>query len=217
MLSFAQPIEVDLLETDETPHSVTPGEVLPSKILIALRDEFYIGSELKQAFDAARATIRGAQPVHRQVLASILSDFAATDAVNILRRNEQLRSEFTAHLKTTFTSMHQQTAIDELQRLRSVLELTPAQLASMIGLDTHDVVALLDGDPREIPARTSVRIHEMARGLTRLLRIFRPERLPDVIRRSARAFADESALEMILRGRINDVAAIYERTLTYQG
>jgi transcriptional regulator with XRE-family HTH domain len=50
----------------------------------------------------------------------------------------------------------------------------------------------------------------------RLLEIFCRDRLPLAIRRKAKLFNGETALEWILRGRIEQVVESYERTLLYQ-
>jgi len=52
--------------------------------------------------------------------------------------------------------------------------------------------------------------------LTKLLKIFRHTRLPQVIRRTAELFSGERALDWILRGKIVDVANRYEISLRFQ-
>jgi len=52
--------------------------------------------------------------------------------------------------------------------------------------------------------------------LTRLLALFRPERLPEVIQRPADLFDGERALDWIRRGRAAEVADRYEMALSYQ-
>jgi len=54
------------------------------------------------------------------------------------------------------------------------------------------------------------------RALARLLRLFRPERLPQVVRRRAEIFHAEPALNWILRGRLDSVVERYEAALSFQ-
>lgn len=49
-----------------------------------------------------------------------------------------------------------------------------------------------------------------------LLRMYRPERLPDIIRRPAPAFGEDSALSFILAGRLADVVRIHDDLLQFQ-
>ena len=59
-------------------------------------------------------------------------------------------------------------------------------------------------------------VNRASSAVMRLAAIFRPERLPQVIRRKAALFGGESALDWILRGQIHEVADRYETTLAYQ-
>lgn len=67
-----------------------------------------------------------------------------------------------------------------------------------------------------IPSEREAAILATEAALRRLLAIFRPERLPLVVRREAELFDGETALEWILRGRIPDVVMHYENAFLYQ-
>lgn len=58
---------------------------------------------------------------------------------------------------------------------------------------------------------------EASVALDLLLDIIEPEHLADVIRRPALVFDNRSALDLILEGRIAEVAQSYARAFTYQG
>jgi hypothetical protein len=67
-----------------------------------------------------------------------------------------------------------------------------------------------------IPNEKLGQLQAASNALSRLLGIFRPERLPQVIRRPAELFDQESAADWIIAGRITDVAERYESILAYQ-
>jgi hypothetical protein len=67
-----------------------------------------------------------------------------------------------------------------------------------------------------IPRERGAAILAVESALGRLLEVFRPERLPLVVRRKADLFDGETALEWILRGRIDEVVDRYDRTFAYQ-
>lgn len=60
------------------------------------------------------------------------------------------------------------------------------------------------------------KLDSAAAALKRLVALFRPERLPEVIRRPAELFRGERAIDWIQRGRIADVADRYDLALSYQ-
>lgn len=59
-------------------------------------------------------------------------------------------------------------------------------------------------------------LHVLDAALGRLVRLFRPDRLPSVVRRPADLFGGERALDWILRGRAAEVADRYDVALSYQ-
>jgi len=80
-----------------------------------------------------------------------------------------------------------------------------------------DTVRLWERGHGEVPAARRAELLLADKALDRLLELFRPERLPQVIRRKADLFDKEQALDWILRGRIADVADRYDAALSYQG
>jgi hypothetical protein len=68
-----------------------------------------------------------------------------------------------------------------------------------------------------IPVEARTTISRASAAVTRMLGIFRPERLPQVVRRTVDIFDGQSALDWILLGRIDEVASRYEAAFAYQG
>ncbi len=102
-----------------------------------------------------------------------------------------------------------------LDRLRTCLDLSQEDLGTMFGVTGEDVRAWESGGA-EIPEITFARLISAGTALDRMLWLFRPDRLPQVIRRRAEAFNGERALEWILDGRIAEVADRYDSGLSYQ-
>lgn len=119
--------------------------------------------------------------------------------------SEKLRAE---------TSQSQ--ARQSLRSLLSRLDLSATDAAQMLRVSAADVERWESGE-RQIPTESQALLNRGASALTRLSAVFRPERLPQVIRRAAPLFDGQSALEWILQGRIGEVAAKYESVLLYQG
>jgi len=104
------------------------------------------------------------------------------------------------------------------QSLRNVLtrlELSIEDLSRIFAVSVGDIEAWESG---RRPMRTEYQsiVNRASSAVMRLAAIFRPERLPQVIRRKAALFGGESALDWILRGQIHEVADRYETTLAYQ-
>jgi hypothetical protein len=95
-----------------------------------------------------------------------------------------------------------------------------------LALSTEDLSRLFETSLNELetwesglsPIRPEIRpvVNRVSSGVNKLLTMFRPERLPDVVRREAELFDGQSALAWILQGRIEDVVNRYERALAYQ-
>lgn len=102
-----------------------------------------------------------------------------------------------------------------LRSLMSRLELSQDDLGRMLGV-SGETIRRWERGSTGIPAdrRSEILVTESA--LRRLQDLFRPERLPTVVRRPAELFDGETALEWILRGRIAEVADRYETALLYQ-
>jgi len=103
-----------------------------------------------------------------------------------------------------------------LRRLGAYLGLSMDHLARMFEV-AGDTIRLWERGHGEVPAARMSELLLADKALDRLLDLFRPERLPQVIRRKADLFDKEQALDWILRGRIADVADRYDAALSYQG
>ncbi len=101
----------------------------------------------------------------------------------------------------------------EIQR---ALDLSCSDLGMAFGT-TGEAVRGWESDSTEIPDVTLARIVAAHGAVRSLEETFRPERLPQVIRRRAPVFNGERALDWILDGRIAEVAERYQRGLSYLG
>ena len=107
-------------------------------------------------------------------------------------------------------------ARQSLRQLLERLELSTADLSQWLGVPT-ETVDQWESARTAIPPATRAALAQADDAVSRLLAIFRPERLPQVIRQKADIFEGESARDWILRGRIQDVADLYESAFAYQG
>lgn len=105
---------------------------------------------------------------------------------------------------------------EAIERLMDCLRLSQDQLGRLLGV-TGETVRRWKAGATGIPLSRVAELTAAEAALNRLLRIFRPERLPLVIRRKADVFGGEAALAWILDGRIAEVADRYELSLAYQG
>jgi transcriptional regulator with XRE-family HTH domain len=103
-----------------------------------------------------------------------------------------------------------------IERLMGGLSLSQDQLGRMLGVSGETVRRWKTG-ATGIPLSQVAELTAAESALDRLLRIFRPERLPLAIRRRAELFGGRRALDWILDGRIAEVADRYEAGLAYQG
>lgn len=101
-----------------------------------------------------------------------------------------------------------------LEKLMTVLDLTARECARMIGASPASVKAWQAGTASP-PKKTAAHLTQAEAALDRLLTMFRPERLPLVIRRHAPAFGGRPALDLILEGRITEVVDHYSLSLRY--
>ena len=95
------------------------------------------------------------------------------------------------------------------------LGLTREEVAGMF----HVSVETLDGwesGRTPISQASLAQLQAASAALSKLMGVFRPERLPQVIRREAELFDGEPAVDWIVRGRITEVAERYENILAYQ-
>lgn len=103
-----------------------------------------------------------------------------------------------------------------LRSLMTRLELSQDDLGRMFGV-SGETIRRWERGSTAIPADRRSAILAAESSLRRLQDLFRPGRLPTVVRRAAEAFDGDTALEWILRGRIADVADRYEVALVCQG
>ncbi len=103
-----------------------------------------------------------------------------------------------------------------LERLMECLGLSQDQMGRMLDVSGETVRRWKSG-ATGIPLSRVAELTAAESALNRLLQIFRPERLPLVIRRKAEVFGGKAALDWILDGRIAEVADRYELSLAYQG
>lgn len=99
-------------------------------------------------------------------------------------------------------------------RVRECLDVGLEDIGTMAGA-TGEAVREWQNGTAEIPEPALGRMIAAGNSLDQLLGIFRPERLPQVIRRRADVFDGERALDWILDGRIAEVADRYDQGLAY--
>ncbi len=99
-------------------------------------------------------------------------------------------------------------------RFRSSLDIGYEDLGTMFGVAGRTARAWHEGR-EEVPDTVFARMIAAESALNRLAQVFRPDRLPEVIRRRAPAFDEERALDWILDGRIAEVADRYDTGLAF--
>lgn len=104
---------------------------------------------------------------------------------------------------------------DILRRLMAQLALSYDQLGRAFGV-SGETIRRWERGSHEIPADRMAVLVETEAALRRLVSLFKPERLPHVLRRKAALFGEESGLDWIFRGRMAEVAERYEAALAYQ-
>jgi DNA-binding transcriptional regulator YiaG len=103
-----------------------------------------------------------------------------------------------------------------VRRLMTHLALSYDQLGRALNL-SGETVRRWERGTHPIPEDRMAELIQADAALARLLEVFQPERLPQVLRRKADLFQGDTALDLILRGRLGDVADRYEVALAYQG
>jgi transcriptional regulator with XRE-family HTH domain len=103
-----------------------------------------------------------------------------------------------------------------LRRLMTLLGLSYDQLGRAFSV-SGETVRRWERGSHPIPDERLPDLTQADSALSRLLHIFRPDRLLQVVRRKAELFEGETGLSWILRGRIADVAGRYETALAFQG
>lgn len=102
-----------------------------------------------------------------------------------------------------------------LRSLMSHLELSYSELGRMFDV-SGETARRWEKGTHPVPAARAAEIGSAGAALDRLLAMFRPETLAQVIRREVDLFEGASALGWILAGRIGEVADRYELALSYQ-
>jgi len=102
-----------------------------------------------------------------------------------------------------------------LRRMMAYLGLSLDHLARIFDVSS-ETIRLWERGKSEVPNSLLSELLLADTALHRLLEIFRPERLAQVIRRKNDLFERDQALDWILRGRLADVADRYEEVLAYQ-
>jgi hypothetical protein len=102
-----------------------------------------------------------------------------------------------------------------IQWLMGALRLSLSDVGRMVGVSDETVRRWARG-ATGIPEAKLAILDVGGAALARLLRLVRPDRLPEVIRRPADAFGGQRAFDWILQGRVREVADQYERELAYQ-
>jgi hypothetical protein len=110
----------------------------------------------------------------------------------------------------------QSQARQAIRRLISGLELSSEDMAGLLGVPTG-IVREWESSETPVPTEMRATLTQADNALSRLLAIFRPERLPQVIRQKADLFQGASARDWIRQGRIQEVADLYEAAFAYQG
>lgn len=103
-----------------------------------------------------------------------------------------------------------------LRRLMTLLGLSYDQLGRAFSV-SGETVRRWERGSHPIPDERLPDLSQADAALSRLLQVFRPDRLLQVVRRKAELFEGETGLSWILRGRIADVAGRYETALAFQG
>ncbi len=101
----------------------------------------------------------------------------------------------------------------DLRRLIALFGLSGEEAATLFEIDEVVLGKWLEGTP--LPMVQGVRLDRALAAAERLCAMFKPEALPDVVRREAPVFQGRRALDLILDCRADAVAAAYDRLLSY--
>ena len=102
-----------------------------------------------------------------------------------------------------------------LRQLMANLSLSYDNVGRMFRV-SGETVRRWENGTNAIPNERNSEITLAREPLNKLLQMFLPSKLPQVIRRTAQLFNGERALDWILQGRISEVANRYELSLRYQ-
>ncbi len=136
----------------------------------------------------------------------------ASDWDRILTQVATFQAELVGRLRELERSDRARLGIPLLMK---TLDFSYDEAGRLFGVSGETVRRWADGSVR-VPPEQLAKIDEAIASLQRLVRVLKPGRLGEVIRRPAEVFRGEPAINWILAGRIREVAEIYERMLTYQ-
>lgn len=137
------------------------------------------------------------------------------DPLKVHRFQECLANYSAAVLAVVSEQVNSIDGREILRRLMANLQISFDELGRMFGVAGETVRRWQTGFT-PIPNERNELITRTQQPLAILLEIFRPVKLPQVIRRPAKLFGGECALDWILRGKIKEVANRYELALRYQ-
>lgn len=118
--------------------------------------------------------------------------------------------------------LNQTLAVLALTTMRTGLQMTDADLATMLwnqsGLEINDsMIRGWRSRISDVPEELIYLLLEDEQHCLTILHLYRPDRVPDIIRRDAPIFNNNSALSLILAGGISEVAEAYDTVLHFQG
>ena len=134
--------------------------------------------------------------------------------------NEHMR-QFADGLIALLQEPQRVAGVDDEHTLKMAIDLMEAldigepDLAGTIGVPVSKLQDVLVGR-RPLSSAAEQRLRRAHNSLSRLLRIFRRDRVADVVRRPAELFGGSTALDLILSGRFDEVVELYDHALTYQ-
>jgi transcriptional regulator with XRE-family HTH domain len=96
------------------------------------------------------------------------------------------------------------------------LELSSEDIVCVLGVSAGTAEQWESGET-PIPTETRAMLTRADNALSRLLAIFRPERLPQAISQKADLFQGDSARDWICQGRIQEVADLYDANVSLPG
>lgn len=104
---------------------------------------------------------------------------------------------------------------EKIPRLMTSLRLSFVEVGRMLGVSDETARRWSTGASRMPPDKLAI-LDIIDNALAKLHRLFKTDRLPEVIRRPAEIFEGQTALAWILEGKIAEVADRYDRELSWQ-
>ena len=147
---------------------------------------------------------------------NLWAHYAPAADLNLTSQDAELLAMFNAAVGERFLAERAEWQGRQIVRdLMVRLGLTREEVAAMLNVPLETLDGWESGRAR-IPKESLTQLQAASTALSKLLGIFLPERLPQVIRREAELFDGKPAVDWILRSRIADVAERYESVLAYQ-